>query len=380
MGKKVRLRKGEAGYALVLVLILLILIGLIIGPLLLLMTTSLMSAYRHEEGMLGFYAADAGIEDAAYKIQNEDPSLPDIGGTYTYFIKDEYDVVLEINDSAVEVTIEGIDDPSDEVYKITSTATSSNGDATVESYIKADRVDLSGLADNAISSNNDVTLQPGSQIYGDIQYDGDPPIDPDQVDGDITTDPIEYWPTAEQLSAYFWEDVKDETPFASDTIDVDDYSGIGPLYRDGNLNVDNTGDPGTLQLNGTVYVTGNLIFDQPGTPNAYTIALNGQTIYVEGNITFPADRVAISGPGAIIAVGDITFQPSISGADFVFVMSIEGWVWFKPQGDFYGSVAGDVEVQLQPNTTLTWVDPEGAGYDLPAGGKAVLDIRTYTIQ
>lgn len=76
MGKKVKLRKDEGGYALALVLILLILVGLIIGPLLLLMTTSLMSAQRHEEGMLGFYAADAGIEDAAYKIQHNDPNLP----------------------------------------------------------------------------------------------------------------------------------------------------------------------------------------------------------------------------------------------------------------------------------------------------------------
>ena len=103
MGKKVKLRKDEGGYALILVLILLILVGIIIGPLLLLMTTSLMSAYRHEEGMLGFYAADAGIEDAAYKIQNADGNLPQNADDepLVYPIED-------VNGNDVTVTIEKI--------------------------------------------------------------------------------------------------------------------------------------------------------------------------------------------------------------------------------------------------------------------------------
>jgi len=103
MGKKVKLRKDEGGYALILVLILLILVGIIIGPLLLLMTTSLMSAYRHEEGMLGFYAADAGIEDAAYKIQADDGNLPQNADDdpLVYIVED-------VNGNDVTVTIEKI--------------------------------------------------------------------------------------------------------------------------------------------------------------------------------------------------------------------------------------------------------------------------------
>ena len=96
MGKKVRLRKDEGGYALALVLILLILVGLIIGPLLLLMTTSLMSAYRHEEGMLGFYAADAGIEDAAYKIQID------------YCLDEEHCLPQDTDDDPLVYTIEDV--------------------------------------------------------------------------------------------------------------------------------------------------------------------------------------------------------------------------------------------------------------------------------
>lgn len=360
MGKKVKLSKDEGGYALGLVLILLILVGLIIGPLLLLMTTTLMSSYRHQEWMLGFYAADAGIEDAAYKIQHEDPILPAIGVSYPYVIEDEYGEALQINDCTVGVTIEGIDHPSDEVYKITSTATSDGRSTTVESYVKADRVDLSGFGDNAITTNGTVTIMPGSEVIGDIE-----------------TDP-EYWPTAEQLAAYFWEDVESLTPVPdghsiniSSGTEVDPYP-IGPLSAAGDLTI--TG-AGVARLDGTVYVKGDLTV----MPNC-EINLNGQSIFAEGTITFQPG-CTVSGSGCIIAVGDVDFRPDMDSApgDFVFVMSVEGTVWFSPSGDFYGSVAGDVEVQLQPGTTLTWVEP-GEGFEWPAGGEAVLDIRTYTIQ
>jgi hypothetical protein len=88
---------------------------------------------------------------------------------------------------------------------------------------------------------------------------------------------------------------------------------------------------------------------------------------VTGNITFPAHEVSISGSGCIIAIGDIDFQPVMQGSstDFVFVMSIDGKVWFKPQGDFSGSLAGDANVDLQPGCTMTWTPWQGRGLNLP---------------
>jgi len=361
MGKKVRLRKDEGGYAFVLVLILLILIGLIIGPLLLLMTTTLMSSHRHQEWMLGFYAADAGIEDGAYKIQHEDGNLPqDVGDSHEY-------PAIYVNDNEVSVEIQRVssEDPNDEVYRITSTATNGGGSTTVESYILASRVDLSGFGDQPISTNGGVTIQPGSEVIPEGSIDYDP----------------EYWPTADQLAAYFWEDVKDETPF-SGTIDVDDTPIIEALYRDGNLAIDNTGSAGaTATLNGTVYVTGDLEFEQPGGGHEYTIDLNGQSIFAGGIICTAPQHITFTGSGCIIAVGDVTFQPAILSepGDFIFIMSIEGEVTFQPSGAFYGSVAGDVWVTLQPGSSLTLTVP-GEGFEWPAGGEGVLEIRTYTIQ
>ena len=68
--------RDESGQgALTMVLIMLILGTLIITPLLGLMGTGLRAGQMHEERMAEFYAADSGVEDALYKIQNEE--VPD---------------------------------------------------------------------------------------------------------------------------------------------------------------------------------------------------------------------------------------------------------------------------------------------------------------
>jgi hypothetical protein len=40
--------------------------------------------------------------------------------------------------------------------------------------------------------------------------------------------------------------------------------------------------------------------------------------------------------------------------DPVFIMSIDGQTFLQPGGDFYGSVAGSVEVQLQPGSSVSY--------------------------
>jgi hypothetical protein len=59
-------------------------------------------------------------------------------------------------------------------------------------------------------------------------------------------------------------------------------------------------------------------------------------------------------------------------------MSVNGTVWFNPNGDFYGSLAGNVEVQLQPGNTLTWSDPPG-GLNFPTGELDKLGITHWKI-
>lgn len=369
-----KLARSEEGYALLLALILLLLGSLIITPLLGFMSTGLVVGQMHEKRAMELYAADAGVEDAIWKIQTSAAGLPGAGeDPWEYSIAD-------VNDKQVNAAIAYVDDYT---YEITSTASGdSGGSTTVESYVAI--LNFSFLLNNVITSQGDVTIQPGTTVEGDIQYNGELDNKGDII-GEIITDEIVDWPTAKQLAAFYGEDVEGLEPYSSNTIDLknlDDPKSIGPLYRDGDLNIKNTGNQTTASLGGIVYVTGDLIFQQPGGPKAYTIDLNGQTIYVEGSITFPAHRCTLSGSGCIIAVGDVTFQPAISSDanDFVFVLSLEGEVWFSPQGDFYGSVAGSTHVNLQPNCSLQWKEyPDGLNFVGEDDSKLQWEIRTWQI-
>jgi len=107
------------------------------------------------------------------------------------------------------------------------------------------------------------------------------------------------------------------------------------------------------------------------------IKLNGATIYAEGNITLQPGT-DIYGPGCIIAAGDIDFQPNlVTGEEgFILLMSIAGEVKFQPGNDFYGCVAGDVDVSLQPEAGLYAAEPD-PGLDYPA--YTTLETVSYNI-
>jgi hypothetical protein len=65
-------------------------------------------------------------------------------------------------------------------------------------------------------------------------------------------------------------------------------------------------------------------------------------------------------------------------------MSIEDTVTMQPGDSFYGSVAGDVSVDLQPGCTLEWEEPPD-GLNFPYDGnpneiEGEPEIRTYTIK
>ena len=71
-----QIRKGEKGQALPIVLILLVVGGLLVAPCLNYASTSLFASQMVKKNVRGIYAADAGIEDALWKLKN-DPPAPD---------------------------------------------------------------------------------------------------------------------------------------------------------------------------------------------------------------------------------------------------------------------------------------------------------------
>jgi len=371
MKQLVRNQSGQS--ALVMVLILLVVGALVLGPLLGFMGTGLKAGQMHEEKTLGLYAADSGVEDAIFwlpELQENDGSA----GPYTYWTRN---TTYEMNDRDVDVTVE---DVGNQTYKITSTATSGDGGSTtIESYVTTLRMDFSELLMSAISSNGDVTIKPGVDITGNVTASGT--VDnKGTVNGTITDDTTLNWPTAENLSAFYWDDVEDlESPFPyNHPMDIaGTNTTIEALYRDGPLDIYNSSNtPATLTLNGTAYFTGDL---KVGTTNQdFTLNLNGQTIFVESASADPQKAIevggqcTITGSGCIIAVGDVYFAPDGavgSENDFVLIMSVQGTTTLQPSGTFYGAVVGDVSVQVQSGeeATITWTDPITTDLDFPRG-------------
>jgi len=339
---------SEKGQVLPLTLIILAVGTLVIASFLGHASSNLIGSRAYEEAIIEQYAADAGVEYAIWHLQKEELEVPE----------------FSLNDKTVNVTIDDQDKP---IYNITSTATSDDGSSTtIEAHVKIFG-DYSYLLDNAISSPGDVTLQPGTEVHGDVQYNGALDNKGEEIDGEIITDPLD-WPTAEEFSMFFWGDVDDLPPLPpGHTIDVssgteaDPYS-IGPLYAEGDLTI--TGS-GVARLDGIIYVEENLHFNP--TPGI-TILLNTQTVYTGGNIDLQPGCTT-SGSGCIIAEGDLNYQPNISGDDFVFLMSIEGTVSLSPSNSFYGSIAGNSEVELMPGTSLNWIEPtDGLNYPGGDGG------------
>ncbi len=368
--------RDEKGAALILALILLLIGGLISAALLGHMGAGILAGEVYEKRTAELYAADAGVEDAIWKIQHGETQVCPGDPYWSYNIAD-------VNGKSLQISIEYVGEGT---YKITSTAATDDGGntaaivsaTTVESYVSALYMNFSALLDYAIVSNSAIDIQPNVSVNGSVWL-------PDKEDlsvasqSEITGDRVDFindgistpWPGFDQLSTYYLEDVVSACDFG-DSIDIEDTKTIGPCYTDGSLKVDNTGEPDTLVLEGTLYVRGNLEFEQPGNAH-YTVDLNGQTIFAEGYITFASHGVSISGSGCIIARDYIIFQPSISSNpdDFVLVMSIEDTVTLQPSGDFTGCVAGNEVVQLQPaqgeDFTVTWIDPEGQELDFPMG-------------
>lgn len=87
--------RGEKGNVLILVLILLVVGGLILGPLLGLMGTGLLAGQVYEKKTAELYAADSGVEDALWKI------------THGEIPSEAYS--LRVNEKDVWVTIETTD-------------------------------------------------------------------------------------------------------------------------------------------------------------------------------------------------------------------------------------------------------------------------------
>lgn len=381
----IRDQKGVA--MLSLVLILLVVGGLVLTPLLGLMSTGLMAGQVYEKKTDELYAADAGIEDAIWRIQTNNLTFEnDYAGPW--------DLAVNGRNVTVEVYREDMDlTPcvDDFTYQILSTAATHDGGntaaidstTTIDAHIATTVKYYPSIMDQLITIQGDLTTEQIKALEQDLEkldiacptqctnctvcgqaynysdYDNIPA----GCRGCVAVynfPPQPVWPDATKLAQSYWQDVKNESPYPSGTLRVSDHPNIGPFYRDGMLNVVNDVDGLTLKLDGTVYITGTTDMS----PNKETtLDLNGHTIFVSSNATgtqlnIGGGKVSIKGPGLIIAVGDVNFQPKAQiGTGPVFILSVSGTTTVHPSGDMYGAIAGKVNVVMHAGATPTFNYP-----------------------
>ena len=360
--------RDESGKILILVLVLLVVGGLLLTPLLGLMSTGLASGQVYEKKAAELYAADAGVEEAIWYIRQG--MTPDVG-----------DEVLLSELICQELSSDGANYKTVEVmlftksegvaggtYKVTSKATTpGQGSTTIEVWLDY----MPEFWNNAITTPASIYLPENVVVDGDTA--GTVTYPALQARGEVTGQEKapwnpEAWPF--NLDVAYWRNfyLNPPLPVISSTctyvVDVAGEQSLGPWEFTGcDVEIKNTSNSAGIEgeLQGTLYVSGDDKRLTIGGNHDFVLDLNYQTIFVEGEVSGQGhsqkkyalsilSNVTLKGSGIIIAVGDILFKPNFhagSSDDFVFVMSLEGSIDSQPNALFYGSMAALDGVHIQ---------------------------------
>jgi cytoskeletal protein CcmA (bactofilin family) len=353
-----KLWRDEKGQALPIALAMLAIGSLVITPLLNLTMTSIRAGVSDESRMYEHYAANAGIGDGILNIITGDPQLPAVGENWTYSIPDT-------NDRGVDVIITRIDSKS---WKITSTAISGNGTGTkLDCYAES-----ASIPSNAISGGQ-VTIESGSVINGNVQWETKPFKNNGTINGEIINAALT-WPDVEYISAYYLERVEGAPAhegelnlnLGPETV-ADPYS-LGPIYINGNL-VINSVSEGAVRLDGDVYVNGAVIIS--GNTHVYA---NYFTIFANSSFAINSTSVSVGEYGCFVAKHTIAFYSSFEPGSYIVAWSIQNLVnFYSTAVEFNGSVLGYDSVFIGSDNTINWSVPP-PGLSVPPFGSFGLKI------
>jgi hypothetical protein len=349
---------NQRGTVLAMSLILMCVGALLIPPMLQFRGSMLTIDVKNEESLKGRYAADAGINEVIWKFANN--QFPDVTAPLTY------DLPGKVNNMDVQVEIKG-ETPIGNITTYTLKSIAKLGEqekGKVISQIEVTYISGSSpnpmLRLNAITSSNEIDIGENLFITGVIAITDEHHLhlDPDSLAAGSTLSvkegPIDYWPDADVLKDFYWNQVENTSP----RIPISISGTIDPGYN--LLNNVNVG--GNIKLDGTVYIEKNLTFN-----NNITINLNGNTIFVEGDIGDSSNGLKLVGSGCIIALGDISFKnnPTTYENEFVFIMSVSGNLKFKNNLTWYGSIAGE-DIDLKNSATIYNDSPTGGSLNFPS--------------
>jgi len=281
-----RIISDENGKILVIALILLLVGGLILAPLLGLMSTGLVSGQVYEKKTDELYAADAGVENGIWHLQQ--------WGS----VNDTLEITL--NDKAVTVEMEELPHDCDELatYEIISTAVSQDGSSTtVLAHVYGITVYMDELLldhnagsvyiPNHVYIEGDVSLASAVHIVGNVKAGGDVTLNQGSLIGGVVC-------------------------VGGDLFMNNNATIEAEVYVAGNLTLNNLAVlksdshvQGNVRLGGTVNVTGN-------SHTLGNFVLDGQQPLHTGNICANGD-VSVNGKNAKV-IGDVNAGGTITGS------------------------------------------------------------------
>lgn len=406
---------SQNGHVFITALIILVLGSAMLAPLLGFIGTGLKTGQAFEEQTDLLYAADAGIEDAIWQINNYGAGIvdgikeretdegeitgPGVSGylppynmeeggeIFTdYYNRVTYapDSLSGINNCGVSISILWIPGGA---FKVTSTSNQLNKDKTLSiiSWILAqDNVGAYSdeylyLFDNGITTPGTVDLKNKVSVLGGIMSGSEPTgngefgedeIGDEEAWKQFDTDD-NAWPDADFIRNMYEQQAIGGVNYTDiDTIDVG--SGPGTYMLQSGISWDDLtiGGEKTTQLNGTLFVDGKLTFGPADMP----LNLAGNTIYVTDDIEFKnGGGVDITGFGCIIAEGSIIFKvnTTTNPDDFIFLMSINGEVQINNDVNIYGCIAGNTTVELKAKCDLDargFTEDMLDNFNFPSGG------------
>jgi hypothetical protein len=359
--------RAEKGQALVLAVILLLIGGLIAAPLLAYMGTGLITGEVYEKRTAELYAADAGWEDAVWKIQSGEVVLCPGQPHYSYNVSD-------VNGKKIDVVITLVNNTTNSVtYRIESTATGGGSGTTVESYVKFTPGAELNIFSGALASATTITLGKDSTVNGDVYHCG--VFDPGNGSTINGTDQgCAPFPDASQNLA-FANAFKDDALSGGEpwpATDLKSSTPLGPKYIDGDLTASRDV---TITLAGTVYVKGSIRFE-----NTITITGSGSLV-AEGDIYFKKlANYTVTGDSIIMSLnGDITLKKSDPDHTLTInalIYAPNGTITFDKDTTVFGGVVGE-SIVADKEGSFTFVPK--TSWDLPGGLPGAYAIQTYSI-
>jgi hypothetical protein len=387
--KKVTRDEKGAG-VLALVLVLLVVGGLILTPLLGLMSTGLMAGQVYEKKTHELYSADAGVEDVIWRVLYEPiPSelweASDLPDWDVY----RYPEPLSVGNKSVEVVVYRKDRDltpcrGDFTYRVLSTAVTDDASGTagiesattVEAYVEPLVFDL---LSGALVSSGDISFHRDCIVTGDVYYVGEIiGKDYTHTEGEEIQIPPDVFPTQAENEA-FADELKEEAleggtyNGTGGNMNIDGSGDLGPIYVPGNLDISKDA---TINLKGVVYVKGHISCD-----NTLTITGNGSLVAEDYIYLSKLADYAVTGDSIIMSLNSyVTLKKSdkVGGLSInALVYAPNGTISFDKDMTVSGSVIG-AGIQTDKDGSFTYI-AKGNSFGLFEPVVYGAEIKTYTI-